>query len=77
VGIRKEGIVKSDNSPPQIRNPEISNWTRIGAEPSRQFNLRFRDFGLEVDYCPISDSSGGGYISFLVPSAMRKLEFSK
>ena len=40
--------MKSDKSPSQIRNPEISNWTPVSAEVSiktartaRQFNLRF------------------------------------
>jgi hypothetical protein len=55
------GSLKLDKSPPQIQNPEISNWTRMSVEASiktarkaRQFNLKFRDFGFEVGFCPIS-----------------------
>jgi hypothetical protein len=54
--------VKLDKSPSQIRNSEILNWTRRTEEASvqkaripAQFNLKFRDLGFEMGFCPILD----------------------
>src|SRR6266516_533167 len=54
------------NPTSQIRDPKFLIGLRL-----TESNLRFRNFGFEMGFCPISQFPPAGYSSMLLPSQRR------
>src|SRR5437773_8604378 len=66
--LEKRAILPNFNV--DIRDPKFLIGLRL-----TESNLRFRNFGFEMGFCPISQFPPAGYSSMLLPSARRGIPF--